>query len=83
VSSLQELVEERGGLRGTAVDVLQAIVSDWQILADLSFADLLMFCREPTSGELTVVAHMRPYTAQTIYNEDLVGTTFAPGSLTC
>jgi two-component system, sensor histidine kinase PdtaS len=23
---------------------------------------------------------MRPYTAQTIYNEDLVGTTFAPGS---
>ncbi|WP_052666176.1 sensor histidine kinase [Nitriliruptor alkaliphilus] len=78
MSSLQELVEERGGLRGSAVDVLQAIVSDWQILADLSFADLLLFCREPTSGELTVVAHMRPYTAQTIYNEDLVGTTFAP-----
>jgi two-component sensor histidine kinase len=80
VSSLQELVEERGGLRGSAVDVLQAIVSDWQILADLSFADLLMFCREPTSGELTVVAHMRPYTAQTIYNEDLVGTTFEAGT---
>jgi two-component system, sensor histidine kinase PdtaS len=77
VSSLQELVEERGGLRGSAVDVLQAIVSDWQILADLSFADLLLFCREPRTGELTVVAHMRPYTAQTIYNEDLVGTTFA------
>jgi two-component system, sensor histidine kinase PdtaS len=73
VSSLQELVEERGGLRGDAVDVLQAIVSDWQILADLSFADLLLFCRDPASGELTVAAQMRPYTAQTIYNEDLVG----------
>ncbi|MEX0650899.1 MAG: histidine kinase N-terminal domain-containing protein, partial [Actinomycetota bacterium] len=35
-----------------------------------------LFCRDPTSGELSVVAQMRPYTAQTIYNEDLVGTTF-------
>jgi two-component sensor histidine kinase len=77
VSSLQELVEARGGLRGSAVDTLQAIVSDWQILADLSFADLVLFCRDPATGELTVVAQMRPYTAQTIYNEDLVGTSFA------
>jgi two-component system, sensor histidine kinase PdtaS len=77
VSSLQDLVEERGGLRGSAVDTLQSIVSDWQILADLSFADLVLFCRDPASGELTVVAQMRPYTAQTIYNEDLVGTSFA------
>ena len=37
-----------------------------------------MFCRSPDSGELTVVAHMRPYTAQTIYNEDLVGLTYQP-----
>jgi two-component system, sensor histidine kinase PdtaS len=78
VSSLQELVERRAGLHGTAVDTLQVIVSDWQILADLSFADLVMFCRDVTTGELTVVAQMRPYTAQTIYNEDLVGTTYQP-----
>jgi two-component system, sensor histidine kinase PdtaS len=78
MSSLQELVEERAGLFGAPVDTLQAIVSDWQILADLSFADLVMFCRDPGSGQLTVVAQMRPYTAQTIYEEDLVGQTFAP-----
>jgi two-component system, sensor histidine kinase PdtaS len=77
VTSLQELVEEHAGLFGAAVDTLQAIVSDWQILADLSFADLLMFCRSPETGELTVVAQMRPYTAQTIYYEDHVGTVFA------
>ena len=76
MSSLQELVEERGGLRGSEVDALQAIVSDWQILADLSFADLVLFCRDPASGTLTAVAQMRPYTAQTIYEEDLVGTTY-------
>lgn len=76
MSSLQELVEERGGLRGSEVDALQAIVSDWQILADLSFADLVLFCRDPASGTLTAVAQMRPYTAQTIYEEDLVGTAY-------
>jgi two-component system, sensor histidine kinase PdtaS len=76
VASLQELVEREAGLSGAAVDTLQAIVSDWQILADLSFADLLMFARSPSSGDLTVVAQMRPYTAQTIYQEDLVGTVY-------
>jgi two-component system, sensor histidine kinase PdtaS len=77
MTSLQELVEVNAGLFGAPVDTLQAIVSDWQILADLSFADLLMFCRSPRTGALTVVAQMRPYTAQTIYYEDLVGTVFA------
>ena len=78
MASLQELVEEYAGLRDAAIDTLQAIVSDWQILADLSFADLLMFCRDERSDELVVVAQMRPYTAQTVYHEDLVGTRFPP-----
>ncbi|MDX1659018.1 MAG: histidine kinase N-terminal domain-containing protein [Nitriliruptorales bacterium] len=78
MSSLQDLVDEHVGLPSDAVDQLQAIVSDWQILADLSFADLLMFCREPESGRLMVVAQMRPYTTQTIYYEDLVGQEYEP-----
>jgi two-component system, sensor histidine kinase PdtaS len=78
VSSLEELVEDHAGLDSIAIDTLHAIVSDWQILADLSFADLVMFCRDPNTRELMVVAQMRPYTAQTIYQEDLVGQTFAP-----
>ena len=76
MSSLEELVERRTGLRGAPVDALQAIVSDWQIIADLSFSDLLMFARDPSDGELIVVAQMRPYTAQTIYQEDLVERTY-------
>ena len=78
MSSLQDLVEDRAGLYDAAVDHLQAIVSDWQILADLSFADLLLFCQDESTGELIVVAQMRPYTAQTIYQEDLVGQVFKP-----
>lgn len=76
MSSLQELVERHAGLHGAAVDSLQAVVSDWQLLADLSFADLVMFAQDRSNGQLTVVAHMRPYTAQTIYQEDLVGKRF-------
>ena len=79
MSSLAELVEERVGLDDAVVDQLQAIASDWQILADLSFADLLMFCRDELTNELLVVAQMRPYTAQTVYQEDLVGQAFARG----
>jgi two-component sensor histidine kinase len=78
VSSLQDLVDRHAALSDGAVDTLQVIVSDWQILADLSFSDLLLFCRHPDDGRLTVVAQMRPYTAQTIYNEDLVGLSFRP-----
>ncbi|MBW3562944.1 MAG: histidine kinase N-terminal domain-containing protein, partial [Actinobacteria bacterium] len=80
MSSLQDLVEVRVGLPPGAVDHLQALVSDWQVLADLSFADLLLFCRddsEEDSPKLVVVAQMRPYTAQTLYHEDMVGRTFA------
>lgn len=78
MSSLAELVEERVGLSDAAVDQLQAVVGDWQILADLSFADLLMFCRDEVTNQLVVVAQMRPYTAQTVYQEDLVGQAFPP-----
>jgi two-component sensor histidine kinase len=73
LSSIAELIEERSQLSDAAIDQLQAIVSDWQILADLAFADLLLVCRDDASGGLFVVAQMRPYTAQTVYDEDLVG----------
>jgi len=80
VSSLEELLPRAAGLRGAAVDALKAIISDWQILADLSFSDLVMFARDPSDGTLIVVAQMRPYTAQTVYQEDLVGERFPPGA---
>jgi two-component sensor histidine kinase len=76
VSSLQELLDQRAGLRGAPVARLLAITADWQILADLSFSDLLMYARDPRTGIFTVIAQMRPYTAQTVHQEDLVGREF-------
>jgi two-component system, sensor histidine kinase PdtaS len=82
VTSLQELIETQTELDPAQIDHLQALVSDWQILADLSFADLLLFVRTSDGTGLThddgeeryvVVSQMRPYTAQTLYHEDLVG----------
>ncbi len=73
MSALPQLAEEHAGLHDAAVDTLQSILADWQILADLSFSDLLMFCRDPESGRLMVIAQLRPYTTQTVYTEDLIG----------
>jgi two-component system, sensor histidine kinase PdtaS len=76
MTSLEELAETHTSLSDADVDHLQALVSDWQVLADLSFADLLLFAQvDPSEGEgkLLVLAQMRPYTAQTLYHDDLVG----------
>ncbi len=74
MSSLEELLAERGGLPGGAIARLQALAADWQILADLAFSDLLLCVREAEGEGVLVAAHMRPYTAQTVHPEDLVGT---------
>jgi two-component sensor histidine kinase/PAS domain-containing protein len=79
VSLLADLLLDRAGLGEDVVEHLQALLSDWQILADLSFADLLLWVRhEPPdrTPAYLCVGQMRPYTAQTIYVEDLVGQAF-------
>ncbi len=34
---------DRAGIRGADLDWLHALISDWQLLADLSFADLVLW----------------------------------------
>ncbi|MBA2529417.1 MAG: histidine kinase N-terminal domain-containing protein [Euzebyales bacterium] len=79
MSVLEERLLDRAGLQPDTVDHLQLLLADWQILADLSFADLLLFVPhrlgDGTPAYLCV-GQMRPYTAQTIYHEDLVGQAF-------
>jgi two-component sensor histidine kinase len=66
------------------LDWLHLLVGEWQLLADLSFADLLLWVR--TNGNSTAepagfvaVAQIRPVTAQTAYVEDKVGQRLADG----
>ncbi len=76
---LEELLLDRAGLDGDTIDHLQRLLADWQILADLSFADLLLFVDHmlpDATPAYLCVGQMRPYTAQTLYPEDLVGQAF-------
>ena len=63
----------RAGLTGPDLDWLHALVSDWQLLADLSFADLVLWTPLPEGGWLAL-AQMRPTTAPTALPDDIVGT---------
>ena len=67
------------GLTDVDIDQLEAITADWQVLADLSFADLVLFVHDRELDDVVAVAQMRPYTAQTIYHEDLVGERWSIG----
>jgi len=54
------------------IDWLHALVSDWQLLADLSFADLVLWARLPDESWI-VLAQMRPTTGPTAFPDDIVG----------
>jgi two-component system, sensor histidine kinase PdtaS len=73
MSTLGDLLAEHTVLPGNAVDHLHAVVGEWQLLADLSFADFLMWVRRD-DGELVCVAQVRPNTAPTVLLADAVGT---------
>jgi two-component sensor histidine kinase len=68
---MDELLAQHG-ITGPDADHLHRLVGDWQLLADLSFADLLLFV--PVGPDRYVsVAQMRPTTGPTAYQDDLVG----------
>ena len=73
MSTLGDLLAEHTVLPGNAVDHLHAVVGEWQLLADLSFADYLMWVRRD-DGALVCVAQCRPNTAPTVLLTDAVGT---------
>ncbi len=73
MSTLGDLLAEHTMLPGNAVDHLHAVVGEWQLLADLSFADYLMWVSRD-DGTLVCVAQVRPNTAPTVLLADAVGT---------
>lgn len=76
VLTLDELCRRAGGISRGGIEHLRALVSVWQLIADLAFADLLLLAPiqgEP-DGDMLVLAQIRPDTAQTLYPDDHVGT---------
>jgi two-component sensor histidine kinase len=75
---MTDLIRNQTDLDDGDLEWLHALVSDWQLLADLSFADLVLWVPLP-GGDATAVpgwvcvAQMRPTTGPTAYPQDLVG----------
>ncbi|MBV9592579.1 MAG: histidine kinase N-terminal domain-containing protein [Actinobacteria bacterium] len=72
MAALTELLARRSSLDDEQVRHLQQLVGEWQLLADLSFADLLLWV-EVDEGRLLCVAQCRPTTGPTAYLYDQVG----------
>ncbi|WP_037572989.1 sensor histidine kinase [Phaeacidiphilus oryzae] len=71
--SLSELVRHHTDLTGEEVEWLHMLVSEWQLLADLSFADLVLWVPTRDGAHYVSVAQMRPNTGPTSYQDDMVG----------
>ena len=70
--TLAELIQQRTTLSPAHVEWLHLLVSDWQLLSDLSFADLVLWVRA-SPVQWQAVAHVRPTTGQMAYFGDQVG----------
>ena len=51
---------------------LHLLVGDWQLVADLAFADLALWFPLPDGGYVAL-AHARPSTSHTVFHSDFVG----------
>ena len=73
MSTLAERAQDRTDLTRADLDHLQRLVAEWQLVADLSFADLVLWVRTH-EGTWLAVSHIRPTTGPTTYPHDVVGT---------
>jgi two-component system, sensor histidine kinase PdtaS len=77
VSTLRDLAEEHTALGPPDIDHLTRLAGDWQLLSDLSFADLLMWVPVKADADkprrFLCVAQVRPNTSSTAYQDDQVG----------
>ena len=73
MATLAEFHRFETGLSTRRLVHLQRLVSWWTILADFSFADLLLFAPIDGDDEFQVIAQVRPTTSQTLYQHDYVG----------
>jgi two-component sensor histidine kinase len=72
VPTLNQVLADATDLAPAEADWLHLLVGDWQLLSDLSFADLVLWVPGGADGWLAV-AHVRPTTGQMVFFEDVVG----------
>jgi two-component system, sensor histidine kinase PdtaS len=73
VPSLNDLVTVHTDLDDADTEWLHLLMADWQIIADLSFADLVLWLPDREGKGFWAGAQMRPTTGPTAFVDDLVG----------
>ncbi|MBN1170955.1 MAG: histidine kinase N-terminal domain-containing protein, partial [Micromonosporaceae bacterium] len=73
MSTLGNLAAERTSLSTAEIEHLHRLAGDWQLISDLSFADLLLWVPTGDDDEFICVAQVRATTAPTVYQDDQVG----------
>jgi two-component sensor histidine kinase len=77
VSTLSDLVIAQGRSDEADIEWLHLLVGDWQLLADLAFADIVLWV--PSADDSFVaVAHARPSSSATLFYRDFVGQKVKP-----
>jgi len=82
---LEEFLHDRSPLDSKQIRRIRELTADWQLLADLSFADLILWVplrkdfKTWPSGYVAV-SHIRPTTAATVFTQDVIGQEIAWGS---
>ncbi|TQN30524.1 hypothetical protein FHX37_0405 [Haloactinospora alba] len=69
---LSDLIRRYTALKTADLEWFHSLVSDWQLLADLSFADLVLWVRLRDGNGWVAVSQMRPTTGPTAFQDDLV-----------
>jgi two-component sensor histidine kinase len=70
---MADLSRQHSSLDQGDIDHLHRLGAEWAFLADLCFADLLLYVRS-NDGKWVVVDQVRPATNQTMYVTDYIGT---------
>ncbi|MGH8968559.1 MAG: sensor histidine kinase [Actinomycetes bacterium] len=76
---MNEIVRQRTDLTGEDLDWLHRLLADWQLLADLSFADLVLWLPLREGSGFVAAAQMRPTTGPTVHHDDVVGSDLPRG----
>ncbi|WP_205471036.1 sensor histidine kinase [Nocardioides sp. SYSU D00038] len=79
MASLTQLVRSHTDLGPDDVAWLQLLQADWQIIADLSFADLVLWLPDRSGSGFWAGGQMRPTTGPTAFVDDVIGTFVATG----
>jgi len=75
--TLDDVLRHHTALSDDDLAWLHRLLADWQIIADLSFADLILWLPDAEGRGFWAGAQMRPTTGPTAYVDDIVGS-FVP-----